>query len=525
MAETGIMRRDEVWTVIGGASLAVLLWLGVLALILFEPPDSRFALVAIAVVATALIAPLTKTVLGRLHRQEAAESRLRAAIDFMPDGLILFDAEGRLVTWNKRYEALFPFARPILRPGIRFADLAQYVAHFITGSDDDATRAAWARWRIERHAASEPVVTKLLADGRVLETTDRRTAEGGIVSLTRDVTAFKSDRQALLEAEARFSDFAGIASDWFWETDARHNFTFVSARADRAMLSPGELGRLDELAEGSPALQAALAAQSPFANQPMSVRHISGEAHWVVAGRPMRDAEGRFLGYRGCSRSLTARLAADLALRASVIAEQRHAQAALLADMAERIRVPASLAPEAQAAALAALADKAQELAALERGEVVLARGWFEIGTVIAEIIAMLQPAAGPKQIAFEVHHVTGPVPLLWGDGGRLRRVLGLLADNAVRHTEHGTVAFVIGLEQHEGAGCTLCVEVHDEGSGIPSAVQARLFESAGGGFGLKIFRLLVQLMAGKFGMTSEVGVGSTFWFRLPLEAEKPTAA
>jgi signal transduction histidine kinase len=111
----------------------------------------------------------------------------------------------------------------------------------------------------------------------------------------------------------------------------------------------------------------------------------------------------------------------------------------------------------------------------------------------------------------------------------RIRRLIALLAENAIRHpgnpngTAPGIIALVVGLERQGCARCALVVEVHDQGDGIPSWAQPGLFDRAGG-LGLKIFRESVKLMAAEFGMTSEIGVGSTFWFRLPLESEMPTA-
>jgi signal transduction histidine kinase len=240
----------------------------------------------------------------------------------------------------------------------------------------------------------------------------------------------------------------------------------------------------------------------------------------------VRDAEGRFMGYRGAARSLAGQQAAEQALRAEMAAEQRQAQAFLLGDLADRLRAAAA-APDTVGAALTGLADGAEELAALHRGEVRLTRGWFQFDAMLAAIIKGLADTARRNRLRFETHYATGKLPLLWGDEARIRRLIELLAGNALRHTGHpdaaipGIITFVIGFERRDGAQGALVVEIHDQGDGIPSWAQPGLFVRSGG-FGLKTFRELVALMAGEFGMTSETGVGSTFWFRLPLECEAP---
>ena len=486
----------------------------------------RVFLVTLGLTVSALIAFFTVFICHRLRRQMAAEGLLREAIEGMPDGFVLFDPQDRLITWNRRYEAIFPYLKPILRPGIRFAEIARYAAHFVTGSDEETVRESWAKWRIDRHLSREPNFNQALSDGRMLETAERSTADGGIVSVTRDITVLRQGEATLAASEARFRDFALLAGDWFWETDALHRFIFVSERTGRARLIASALPRLDRLAEGNAALQDALMLQSSFRNQILTVPENEDSTPLVLTGMPVRDAEGRFMGYRGAARSLAGQRAAELALRAEIAAEQRQAQAALLGDLAERLRVAAA-APDTAGATLTELADSAEELAALQRGDIRLARGWFQFDTLLAAVIAGLAEQAKRRRLRFETHYATGPLPLLWGDEARIRRLIALLAENALRHTGNpaaaapGIVTFVIGLERRGGTQAALVVEVHDQGPGIPSWAQPRLFERSGG-FGLKIFRALVALMAGEFGMTSETGVGSTFWFRLPLDCESP---
>ena len=71
-----------------------------------------------------------------------------------------------------------------------------------------------------------------------------------------------------------------------------------------------------------------------------------------------------------------------------------------------------------------------------------------------------------------------------------------------------------------------LYVYCEDTGSGIPKDAQARIFERfvklndfvQGTGLGLSICKAIIEKCGGKIGVDSEVGKGSTFWFRIPIE-------
>jgi hypothetical protein len=274
-------------------------------------------------------------------------------------------------------------------------------------------REDWTKWRIDRHLSREPTFNQALADGRILETAERNTSDGGIVSVTRDITVLRHGEATLAASEARFRDFALLAGDWFWETDALHRFIFVSERAGRSRIAAATLPRLDRLAESNTVLQDALMLQAPFRDQMLIAPDDGESVPLALTGMPIRDAEGRFMGYRGAASSLTGKHAAEAALRGEIAAEHRQSQAALLGDLSERLRAAAATAPEEPRAMLSELANNAQKLAALERGEIGLERGWFELETTLAAVTAALAGDAMRHRLRFETHYATGSVPLL----------------------------------------------------------------------------------------------------------------
>lgn len=112
-------------------------------------------------------------------------------------------------------------------------------------------------------------------------------------------------------------DFAEIASDWFWETDAAHRFTFLSGRVEDTLQIDRKsiLGRRrDDLtsAQVNPEDFAAhlsdLEAHRPFRSfEYCFTRPTDKKQLWLrVSGQPLFDARGAFLGYRGVGADITA---------------------------------------------------------------------------------------------------------------------------------------------------------------------------------------------------------------------------
>jgi two-component system, sensor histidine kinase and response regulator len=122
------------------------------------------------------------------------------------------------------------------------------------------------------------------------------------------------------------------------------------------------------------------------------------------------------------------------------------------------------------------------------------------------------------------------------GDGQRLRQVVINLISNAVKFTERGEVRVSVRKSGQELINPTYQFEVKDTGIGIRAENCLTIFESfaqedssttrhyGGTGLGLAICKQLVELMGGEIGLKSAPGVGSTFYFSVPLAID-PTAA
>ena len=134
-----------------------------------------------------------------------ARERLAAAIEAVDDGFALFDAEERLVLCNRKFITQVPQLEPWIVPGVSVASLLVHAWKLgLVDTElalDQFTALRRAQFR-SGHGQSEVRLT----DGRILRSTDRRTPEGGRVSVIGDVTAATANRdqlrRALEQAEA-----------------------------------------------------------------------------------------------------------------------------------------------------------------------------------------------------------------------------------------------------------------------------------------------------------------------------------
>ena len=179
----------------------------------------------------------------------------------------------------------------------------------------------WVAERMRSHLNPSGPHEQQLGDGRWLRISERRTKDGGIVGVRTDITALKEVERALRESEARFRDFAEAASDWFWESDADNLFTFVSRSGveDVGLRSEDVIGRVRYelpglVVEPGPLARhrADLEARRPFRDFVYGRKLADGRiARFKVSGKPLFDADGAFLGYRGVGSEITAEVEAQ----------------------------------------------------------------------------------------------------------------------------------------------------------------------------------------------------------------------
>lgn len=157
-----------------------------------------------------------------------------------------------------------------------------------------------------------------------------------------------------------------------------------------------------------------------------------------------------------------------------------------------------------------------------------------DLAELVQEVLGELNPLAAEKKLSLEFERANPDGPgtsIVVGDRLELRRIVTNLVGNAIKFTDTGSVT----VRLHPAAAAealagkpTLILEVVDTGPGISAEELPTLFESftqgnhkrAGSGLGLQLSRQIVQVHGGAIGVRSELGKGSVFTVRLPMQTE-----
>ncbi len=168
----------------------------------------------------------------------------------------------------------------------------------------------------------------------------------------------------------------------------------------------------------------------------------------------------------------------------------------------------------------------------LETGKMRLAPRPINLRKLVYDVATMMQARAVEKEIEMIVRYAPDLPEGVVCDDARLRQVLGNLIGNAVKFTEKGYVLVDVSGER-TGQDVRVTLRVKDTGIGIAEEDIDRVFERfeqadgshtrrfGGTGLGLAICQNIVELMNGEVNASSEMGVGSEFWFTLTFKVDE----
>ena len=182
------------------------------------------------------------------------------------------------------------------------------------------------------------------------------------------------------------------------------------------------------------------------------------------------------------------------------------------------------------------LVEDVLDFSKIEAGKLTLEQVDFDLHALVNSTSRIIASQAAAKNVEFVVSIMPEVPPAMRGDPHHLRQILINLASNAVKFTDRGSVTLHVSAQGETDSRVFLKFSIRDTGIGIAPEAQKRIFESfaqadqtttrrfGGTGLGTTIAKQLVELMGGRIGLESAVGLGSTFWFEVALEKQPERA-
>src|SRR5215208_6154430 len=432
------------------------IWLRVRCEVSQGAADSGLHLIGIAVDITEQKSLAEKTV--------EADLRLRDAIETIPEAFVLWDAEDRLVLCNSHFQRLHKLPDTAVTPGTSYETVIE------VGSMPEV------RTRLQEtgaHAPGARTFEAQLEDGSWLHISERRTKDGGYVSVGTDITRIKAHEQKLVDNDVRLRatviDLKGSQAELERQAvelaDLAEKYSQEKTRAEEANQAKSKF-----LANMSHELRTPLNAIIGFSE-------IMGSGMFGTLGSEKYEEY--------CHDILTS----------------GHYLLEVINDILDMSKI--------------------------EAGRMKLDMEPLDVSKTLAESLRVVSGRAGDKHLVLDAD-IEGTLPMV-ADRRAIKQIIVNLLSNAVKFTPEGGKVVV----RSRVFSDSIMLMIADSGIGIPPQSLARLgrpFEQVesqltktyhGSGLGLAIARSLASLHGGSMRLRSKLGVGTVVCVSLPRNAGK----
>ena len=389
-------------------------------------------------------------------RAQQAERRLSDAIDSVSEAFVLWSRHGRLLMCNANFREFFSLEAKMVKPGAP--------KHAV----ERVAELAIKRRGTSTEGGDRGIIEVELNDGRWLQISERRTAEGGWVMTAADISALKNQEAAL-----------------------RQNEEALQSAVQRLEDSGAALSKLAEMHQAaSAAAEGASQAKSEFlANMSHELRTplnaINGFSEMMSREMFGPLGDRRYREYAG-----------------DILSSGQH---------------------------LLALINDILDMSKIEAGKMNMHPEPLDLLEIVEETARLLRTRAESAGLAMTIE-VPEDLPEVEADFRALKQILLNLLSNAVKFTPRGGKVRLFA--RSEGAGGRIVVGITDTGIGIAEADMERLarpFEQIesqhsktqqGTGLGLALTKSLVELHGGTLAIDSKAGAGTTVSFTLSAVAD-----
>ena len=517
---------------------------------------------------------------GKIAESDAEQSRrqaeLRTTLENMDQGVAMYDADYRLVTWNQRFRDILNLPDEFFEQGHTFEEYLRFIGgRGEFGKDADVEEEIRKRLARLKHKHS---FERQRPDGSWLLVSRTPTVTGGVITMYTDITEQKTAEIEILAAKMdaegaslanarreaelratlenmdqgvamydehyrlvtwnqRFREILNLPDEFF-----EHGHTFEEYL--RFIGERGEFGDADVEEEIRKRL-ARLKHKHSFERQ-------RPDGSWLLVARTPTATGGVITMYTDITEQKLA--------EAEILAAKQAAEAAsrtksdFLANMSHELRTPLNAiigysqmlheeaTDDGQDAYLADLVkienagkhllnliNDILDLSRIEAGRMTVYIETVDVKGLLTEVSGIIEPLTAKNANKFEIH-CPPDIGAIESDLTKLKQSLLNLLSNASKFTKDGRVDLTVSRE-----GRMISFRVSDTGIGMTPEQLGKLFQAfaqadssttrkfGGTGLGLAITRHFARLLGGDVTVTSEPGKGSAFTLTLPVEdATKP---
>ncbi|MGB7176367.1 MAG: ATP-binding protein [Xanthobacteraceae bacterium] len=397
-----------------------------------------------------------------VERTVAADLRLRDAIETIPEAFVLWDADNRLVLCNSNFQQLHHLPDDAVSSGTPYETIVAAgktpIIRTTVVNEDGQPRGA-------------RTFEAQLEDGRWMHISERRTKDGGYVSVGTDITKLKQHEQKLVEGEKR------------------------------------QIATIVDLRKSQRALEVQTAELADLAGKYADEKNRAEDAN---------QAKSKFLA--NMSHELRTPLNA-------IIGFSEIMESAMFGPLGADKYTEYSRDIRESGEYLLDVINDILDMSKIEAGGIRLAPEAVDVEPILADCQRVVSMRAGEKRLNLTVEIEPGLA--LNADRRALKQIALNLLSNAVKFTPDGGAVTVYGRER----GGMVTIAIKDNGIGIPKIALRKLgrpFEQVesqltkkyqGSGLGLAIAKSLVELHGGDMRIRSTLGTGTIVIVRLPRQA------
>jgi len=488
------------------------------------------------------------------------ETELRATLENMAEGVAMFDADHRLVTYNQRFREYLAIPVPdeLLDSRITFEHYLRYIGERGGFGDQDLDQlikgqvAALGKPEVRERARA--------ADGATIEVRRYPIAGGGFIFIYADITARKKTEAQLREDEERFRAIDNASPVALVIMDlADHTVRHINPRLGELLeIAPENcagkpLAELFARPEEGRAFVDILSNNQTHDGQEFRLRTRHEQERWIMIRRVPFDFQGRPAVIASLS-DISERKQAEVQIQQARDAAEsaNRVKSEFLASMSHELRTPLNAIigysqmlqetasdegqqdylPDLQKIETAGkhllgLINDILDLSKIEAGKMELFVEAVDVATLVSEVRSLIAPQAAKNGNQLELD-CPADLGSMETDLTKVKQALLNLLSNACKFTKDGKVTLSVA-RLNGGQDERIQFQVSDNGIGMTAEQMGKLFQAftqadssttrkfGGTGLGLAITRHFARMLGGDVLVSSQPGVGSTFTLLLPV--------